>query len=280
MSRYSFSGHESFFCKAQWLKKGYDAIENGIDFTAPDAVAKLGVGKNMVSSIRFWLKAFGISTSDSSTQLGKNLFDDYVGYDPYVEDEGTLWLLHYKLVTLGIASIYSLAFLEFQREKKEFDREQFLAFIKRKCNVPEQKNVYNENTVKKDISVFLHNYVAPKDKRSAEDYSGILIDLGLIRSIGDDKYAFVDMPAGRIESDILLYALLDYKGEDNTISLDVMQEVALIFGLSMSSLIEIVQAIAIKYPEYIAYSDNSGIKNIQFLKSLDKDVVLQKYYEK
>jgi len=219
MNRYSFSGHESFFCKAQWLKKGYDAISNGIDFSASDAVAKLGVGKNMVSSIRYWVKAFGLSSSDTITAFGCTIFDDYQGYDPYVEDDGTLWLLHYKLVTAGIASIYSLTFLDFQREKKEFDREQLLSFIHRKCNVPEQRNVYNENTVPKDISVFLHNYVTPKDKKSPEDYSGVLIDLGLIRSISDDKYAFVDIPSNRIDSDILLYAILDYKGEDNIIGL-------------------------------------------------------------
>ena len=48
--KYTFSGHESFPCKALWLKKGYDFIIKGRDFNAPDSVIELGVGKNMVSA--------------------------------------------------------------------------------------------------------------------------------------------------------------------------------------------------------------------------------------
>lgn len=141
MGRYSFSGHESFFCKPLWLKKAYDAMNEGVNFASPDAVASLGVGKNMVASIRYWSKAFGLSVNDIPTPFAASLFDTMKGYDPFLEDEGTLWLLHYYLLTRQLASIYSLTFLDFQREKKEFDRDQLLAFIRRKCNTPEQKIV-------------------------------------------------------------------------------------------------------------------------------------------
>ena len=58
-NKYIFSGHESFPCKSLWLKKGYDFVVKGRDFNRPEAVVHLGVGKNMVASIHFWLKAFG-----------------------------------------------------------------------------------------------------------------------------------------------------------------------------------------------------------------------------
>ena len=48
MSKYTFSGHESFPCKTLWLKKGYDFVKEEKDFNAPEAVVDLGVGKNMV----------------------------------------------------------------------------------------------------------------------------------------------------------------------------------------------------------------------------------------
>lgn len=67
---YKFSGHESFPCKSLWLKKGYDFVANKNNFNSPDAVITLGVGKNMVSSIRFWLRAFGITDNDVLTELG------------------------------------------------------------------------------------------------------------------------------------------------------------------------------------------------------------------
>jgi hypothetical protein len=83
--KYTFSGHESFPCKTLWLKKGYDFLQEGKDFNSPDAVIDLGVGKNMVSSIRFWLKAFGITDADGNSWLGDYLFRDKTGKDLYVD---------------------------------------------------------------------------------------------------------------------------------------------------------------------------------------------------
>ena len=280
MGRYSFSGHESFFCRPLWLKKAYDAICESVDFTSPDAVAYLGVGKNMVSSIRFWSRAFGLSYNDNPSPFAKSIFDTEIGYDPYLEDEGTLWLLHYFLLTKNVASLYHLTFLEFKREKKEFDREQLLSFVRRKCNSSEQKNVFNENTVKKDIGVLLHNYVTPIEGRSNEDFSAIFLDLGLISEIGHERFSFNDIETYHIDPDILLYALIDYKGEDNTISLDGMQEIALIFGLSLTNLIELIRKVVIQHPKDLTYSDNSGVKNLQFVHDIDSYAVLNHYYTK
>ncbi len=278
MPRYSFSGHESFFCKPLWLKKAYDALVQGVNFTSPDAVAALGVGKNMVASIRYWFRSFGLIESDKPTALAISIFDSDNGYDPYLEDEGTLWLLHYYILTKKVASLYHLTFLDFQREKREFDRNQLLAFVRRKCNVPEQKNVYNENTVKKDIGVLLHNYVTPSELRSNEDFSAIFLDLGLINAVGPDRFAFGDTDPSHIGPDILLYALLDYKGEDNTVSLDGMQELALIFGLSLTNFIELLREIVAQHPEDLSYADNSGVKNLQFIHDIDSAAVLNHYY--
>ena len=71
---------------------------------------------------------------------------------------------------------------------------------------------------------------------------------------------------------------MDYKGEDNTISLDGMQEVALIFGLSLTSFIELIREIVAKYPDDITYTDNSGVKNLQFIHDIDASTVLNHYY--
>ena len=71
--KYTFSGHESFPCKTLWLKKGYDFVKAEKDFNAAEAVVDLGVGKNMVSAIRYWFKAFGLNC-DSET----NWIADYI----------------------------------------------------------------------------------------------------------------------------------------------------------------------------------------------------------
>ena len=280
MARYTFSGHESFFCKSLWLKKGYDAVKGGLNFNSPEAVAVLGVGKNMVASIRVWLKAFAVVDDRGVTKFADYIFSDKFGKDPFIEDVGTNWLLHYMLVKTGAASIYHLAFLDFKREKKEFDTDQLLSFLKRKCNVPEQKNAYNENTVKKDIKVLLQNYVSPADTKTIDDFSAILIDLGLLKRTGRDKFIFAETSVSSIDPRIILYTLLDIKQEtgNNTLSIDLLQQIALTYGLSIAGLVEIIQGLVSSYPNLLAYTDNSGIKNVQFLRAVDPYTILDCYY--
>jgi hypothetical protein len=279
MTRYCFSGHESFQCKSLWLKKGYDYLSAGNSFLDADAVTKLGVGKNMVSSIRFWLRAFGLINNDKLTPIAHFLFNNEYGKDPFIEDINTLWILHYLLITTKVASIYHLIFEDFHREKKSFDKEQVLLFIKRKCNVLDQKNVYNENTVKKDIRVFLQNYVKPNSLKSLEEFTALLINLNLIRIINkDDTYSFNETDPNLIDPTVILYSLLDIKGADMTLSFDVLQDLSLIFCIPIFQFLDIIKELSIKIPDVIHYTNDGGIRNVQFLKEIDKFSILNNYY--
>lgn len=251
----------------------------GNSFSDTDSVAKLGVGKNMVTSIRFWLRAFGLSSADELTHVAKYLFNSENGRDPYSEDLNTLWLLHFLLVNTEIASIYNLVFVDYQRERKEFTRNELQTYIRRKCSVPEQKNVYNENTVRKDIGVFLKNYVSPKDLKTIDDFSALLISLNLIVLKSQDTYNFREISEKEIAPEVILFALLTLGETDKTISLDGLQRLSLIFCLPMTSLIEIIRSLEQTYPGSIVFSDNSGIKNVQFLNKLDRYDVLDTYYK-
>lgn len=276
--RYSFSGHESFQCKSLWLKKGYDFLRAGGKFSDTNSVVMLGVGKNMVASIRFWLRAFCLTTADEPTSLAQYLFDDEEGRDKFTEDLNTLWILHYLLVKSSIASIYNLLFLEYQREKKEFSKIEVQAFVKRKCSVPEQKNVYNENTVKKDIGVLLKSYIAPTDLKTIEDFSSLLLDLNLIIRRGNDSFVFRQVNNTEISDEVLLYAMIDYSNEDKTLSLDKLQDLALIFCMSLPDLVEAIKRIESKYSHSIVFTDNSGVKNVQLLAELEPSIILDSYY--
>ena len=282
-----FSGHETFPMRYGWLKKVYDACidierKNGSIskdlFNNIEAIAILGVGKNMVQSIRFWLRAFGLLNDDKVTEIAHYLFDDRDGKDPYAEDNATLWILHYLLVVTAVSSIYRLVFVDLQRERKEFDKDQVLSFIKRKCNVPEQKNVFNENTVKKDIRVFLQNYLAPTSPKGNEEYANILLELGLLRE-NEGKYSFNEISMGQVNPLIVLFALVHIAGEDKTVSSDKLQELSLIFCIPISSFLMVVRSLSEQYPKEVSYTDNSGIRNVQFLQELDILEVLNRYYD-
>lgn len=232
----------------------------------------------MVASIRFWLRAFGLSNMDDVTKIADYLFNSNTGRDPYSEDLNTLWLLHFLLVNYRVASLYNLVFVDYQRERKEFTRSELQTYIRRKCSVPEQKNVYNENTVKKDIGVLLKNYVSPKDLKNIEDFSALLIGLNLIISKPQDTYYFREVTVKEIAPEVILFALLSLGDSEMTISLDGLQRISLMFCLPMISLIEIIRSLEQLYPGAIVFSDNSGIKNVQFRIELDKFDVLDNYY--
>ena len=282
--KYTFSGHESFPCKSLWLKKGYDFVVAGNDFNSPEAVIGLGVGKNMVASIRFWLKAFGITKDDKLTPLGDYLFNDESGKDKYLEDIATLWLLHFNLVFSEEAALYKMFFCGVQRERTHFEREQVLTYVKLRMVEAGKITLFNENTVKKDIAVLLQNYALPRKPQSNEDFSSLLIDLDLIRQSSEGKGYYFNVDGKRkVTKEIFLYGLLRLKEQegDNTISFDTIQErVGFVFCMQDFETIEMLKQLARDYSRYFAYSDVAGIKQIQFTKDLDVKQVLDDYYGK
>jgi hypothetical protein len=280
--KYTFSGHESFPCKTLWLKKGYDFVVAGNDFNSPEAVVGLGVGKNMVASIRFWLKAFGVTDNDKITWLGDYLFDEISGKDKYLEDIATLWLLHFNLVFSEEATLYKMFFCGVQRERTHFEREQILTYVKLRMAEAGKMTLFNENTVKKDIGVLLQNYTLPRKPQSNEDFSSLLMDLDLIRQNSEGKGYYINVDGKRqVTKEVFLYGLLQLKEQegDNTIAFDTIQEkVGLAFCMQNYETIEMLKQLASEYSQYFAYSDVAGIKQVQFVKDLDAKQVLDNYY--
>lgn len=282
ITTYKFSGHESFPCKSLWLKKGYDFVMAGKDFNAPNSVIDLGVGKNMVSAIRYWLKAFGISNSEGGiTELGHYLFDNEKGRDKYIEDLATLWLLHFLLITTKEATLYNMFFCSFQRERLIFEKEQLVDFVKVKLIEAGKQNAFNRNTVIKDIGVLLQNYILPRKSLSNEDYSSLLIDLDIVRlSNANKNYIFNIEGKRKVPEEIFLYALLTIKGNDNTIAYeDIKKDVGNPFCMTDGEVILMLKKLAKRYSENIAYSDNAGIRQVQFCKNISPFTVLDDYYE-
>ena len=285
--QYTFSGHESFPCKTLWLKKGYDFVTSNQDFNAPEAVVSLGVGKNMVAAVRYWYKSFGLNKGTETSWIADYIFDSETGKDPYVEDLGTLWLLHFLLINTYEASLYKLFFIDFQKERRQFDREQVVGFVKRVLAAAGKENLFNENTVKKDVGVLLLNYCLPRNPQSNEDFSTLLMDLDLLRQVdktsGDDKrngYYFNVEGKRKVTPEIFLFALLTVKEEnDNSIPYDTLHELGLIFCMTDLEVIDMLKQLSETYSDALTYSDVAGIRQLQFTQQLDSKQVLDNYYE-
>jgi hypothetical protein len=285
--KYIFSGHDSFHCRQLWLKKGYDFVQGQNNFNDDDAVVKLGVGKNMVSSIRFWLKAFNIiDQNDVPTSFGKLLFDEEVGLDPFLEDQASLWLLHYQLVRTKYASIYNMVFNEFRKEKLFFKKETFVNYIKRVGeNILELR--INENTVAKDFMVFVNLYKHEFDSKAIEDsFSGILSELELLKiaGVGKDEQFYIDNnERDSLPEAVVLYAIVENESYGNSISLNSLEydldSVGSIFALNRSGLVNKITGVVEEYDD-ITYTDHAGIKELQFKNKPSIRKILERHYGK
>ena len=283
--KYTFSGHDSFQCRQLWLKKGYDYVIENRNFNDEDAVVQLGVGKNMVSSIRFWLKAFNIiDNKDMPSEFGKRLFDNENGYDPFLEDEASLWLLHYQLVKNGFASIYTIIFNQFRKEKLFFNKETFVNYVRRIGEGNSELN-FNENTVGKDFTVFTNLYKNEPESKDVEDsFSGILSEIELLKTTrkGKEEQFYVENTERyNLPEAVVLFTILDNPNYGNSISLNSLEfdlnSPGSIFALNRSGLINIIAELASNFKD-ITFTDQAGIKELQFKKKSDAYTILDKYY--
>ena len=178
-------------------------------------------------------------------------------------------------------------FVDFQKERRLFDREQVVGFVNRKMIDAGKENLFNENTVKKDVGVLLLNYCLPRNPQSNEDFSTLLMDLDLLRQVdktnGDDKrngYYFNVEGKRKVTPEIFLFALLMTKEEnDNSISYDALYELGLMFCMTDLEVIDMLKYLSEEYSESLTYSDVAGIRQLQFTKQMDAKQVLEKYYE-
>ena len=279
MARPIFSGHESFACKSHWLKRGYDFVCEDNNFNDDNAVVVLGVGKNMVAAIRFWMKAFGlIDDNGDTTSIAEQLLAND-RYDPYFEDMGSLWLMHFNLINKNYATAYKTTFVDYHQQRNLIDKMKLHNFIKHLCfDEANCRNLYNENTVKRDIGVLFHNYCRSANT-GVEDSNMLLAPLNLIQDMGDGQYTFNYDTRSIVPTHIFLYALLSISKEESiSFTSDEMKTLALIFCLTNNDLLSIVKQLCGEYPGILVFSDNSGIKELQIKSNITKEQALERYY--
>jgi len=214
-----FGGHEKFVFRQGWLKKGIDLVETDPTiFTRTDALVQLGVGKNMVRSIRHWCLATGVLESSSgghrsalqATILGRKLFANN-GWDPYLEDPGTLWLLHWQLVSdLYYGFLWHILFTRVV--EREFTRQHLTEVIGRQL---ERQGIQaRPGTVEREVDVCLRTYVSGRMKSAADSEDSLdcpLAELGIIRPTREERlYSFAIGPKPLLPTQIFGYALLHF----------------------------------------------------------------------
>ena len=225
-----FARHETFHPRYGWFRKAYRfAAADPHVFNREDAPVQIGVGKNMVRAIRFWGLAAKLieekertSKSRASewipTELGDALFGES-GWDRYMEDPGTLWLLHWLLLAPpSLLPVWWIAFNDFPAV--EFDDDDLVGAVGVQIEAIAEWNAPHPSSLKKDVGAMLRTY-APVERTGRSGIDDMLDcplrELNLIgRSVGTHRYRFALGSKPTLPSAILGYAALDYCARTST----------------------------------------------------------------
>lgn len=213
-----FSGHESFACRYGWLPKLYEAVQQDAELFGNDerAILRLGLGKNMVKAIRFWGQAFGLLRIERglarNTELATRLLDAEVGIDPYLEDPGSLWRLHWIVTAHAGLGAWVTTFLELQDAQITRDR---LIDVVRKRAVATRGSV-TQRTATAHVDMLLRTYDWARSKATTpgEDASGCPFqELHLIETSTVNGQTLVRVKRGpkpQLDLGAFAFALNDY----------------------------------------------------------------------
>ena len=159
-----FRAHETFFIRKGWLSKGMEHIVAKEDLfvdKADNPMDVLGIGSNMVKSLRYWLQAVNLTSEPSSgkrvqtlTSFGKMVYNN----DRYIEEVGTLYLLQYKLASnKDNATSWYFFFIDFTLS--EFTREDFVQAIQNYILMSEEGDNSAIRSLNDDFACIINTYL-------------------------------------------------------------------------------------------------------------------------
>ena len=243
---------------------------------------RFGVGKNMVSSIRHWAYATGIIDESSghkhfnTTRLGEFIFGEQ-GFDPYMENPATLWLIHWHLCGRATKTTWFWAFHHYS--SISFERESLIRGIKKLA----KERVWggSDTTLKRDVACFVRTYVAQYARQNANFEDGLdspLTELGLIKSGGRrDEFRFVRGPKPSLGPGVFSYAVTDFWNRSfsnaNTLSFEALNHEpgcpARAFLLEENDMVDmLVELEETSHGEY-RWSETAGLKQLIRSRQLD-----------
>lgn len=223
--------HETFFIRKGWLSKGMKYV-NGNEEVFISKIENpqdtLGLGSNMVKSLRYWMQATGLTEEPQSgkrvqhlTDFGKSVFKN----DRYIEELGTLYLLQYKLASnQSLATSWYYFFNEFSMT--EFTEDEFVAGLQ--AYVLMQGEQVSPKSMTDDFNCIIGTYVPRYKTKSSGKYdpeSNIdcpFGELGLIDILNKEKrtYRKASPMANTFHPWVVLAVVMDQAGERNEIGLN------------------------------------------------------------
>lgn len=262
----SYARHQTFHIRSGWLAKALEELYKDCRlFSKKDAPIRLGIGKNMVQALRFWVEAVGLVKQIPLTKLNGKMgmvftkFGDIVWkYDPYFEFDLTWWIIHYNIVK-DETQATSWYYLFNIYPKKEFNQLTFIDEISTYTN-----HAVRESSYKKDFDCIVSTYVK-NDKIVDTPENNIicpLTELGLITSKENNFYKTA--PHKQIPLEVLFLVIQEAADGKKFINITNLENdtcnIGKVFNLSLDKIYFYLDLM--KEKDWLNFSRTAGIDSI------------------
>lgn len=290
--RPQFSGHETFPLRYGWLKKVFDAVyevEKQQDksktkdlFLSDSAIARFGVGKNMVASMRHWAASSNVIDEDEdkdivTTDLARLLLKDN-GLDPWMENTSSIWAFHWHIASSSAKATYIWLFSHFNNN--QFDRSLITQSLVSLCGELGWKA--SAATLKRDVECLVRAYVSKPSKSeefTEDQIESPLAELGLIQPLNrNDTFQIKRTSQPSLGDGAFMYALIDfwkkYTNTARTLSLETVAyepcSPGRVLCLDEDSVADRLYAIEKASDGVLTWSETAGLRQIIANKPLDE----------
>lgn len=256
-------GHEKFALREGWLNKGLIIVnENPGVFQSDEAPDTFGIGNNMVKSVRYWLRAFGLISEVSGkgaslTEIGRIIYNN----DLYFEDVFTLWVLHSNIAkNIKEATSWFMFFNRCQVD--DLNRDQIQQILKREITKYAEGTTFSDNSVKSDVDVILNMYSNTKEITDPEDKNiSPFSELKLLKKV-DGRYTKVRADKRVASEWVVLYELANKMLGADSISIEEL-------ALNENGLQNIYQMNYVMINDYLDKLDALGYIHVDRTAGLD-----------
>ena len=268
-----FKKNESFYIRDGWFEKAINSIAereaNDLStniFYKNDGIEILGIGSNMVKSLKYWLQSSNVITKSSNscdlTEFGKLLFIN----DPYLDDKFSWFLIHYFLViSKEECPIYHYVF---NGNIKKFKKTEMSEFLKEK--IKDDGEEANPKYVDEDANVFLKSYVA--DSKEANPEENYVCPLASLKLLSYDKGTYSKTGPRHSElSPLIVFFVLEEAFNEKPFTIeDSFEQIngpVKVFNLEKSSYLQYLDEL--RHLGYITINKTAGLNTVYFEKAIN-----------
>ncbi|NNH00809.1 DUF4007 family protein [Acinetobacter sp. ANC 5414] len=284
-----FSGHETFALRYGWLNKSYNSLDYK-EKNEENLVVDLGVGKNMVNSIKYWTEISGLQplkVSDQKKRYISDITKVIKLHDSYLEKPVSNWLLHYYIQKNYSELTFARWYFNFSN-KQFFDKNDLILDLMDWLNT-ENLKIPALATLQKDFDCFALCYGKKLSKtfKGEDSFISPLNELGLLYHLEANKFKSDFTEQKSLKPEVFLYCLVDFWQtffkNTSTISVDSIltmpgspgrlfriNNIGIDFYLNQCSLLD----------ERFFWSDTLGIRSLacKDIQAFDLDNLLEKIY--